>query len=532
MILRDYQQRTIDQLYDWFSRGNRGNPCLVLPTGSGKSVIIAALCRDALQQWPETRVLMLTHVKELIEQNHAKMLAVWPRAPVGIYSASLGRKEIGEPITFAGIQSIRKKAQRIGHIDLIIVDECHMINHADMGGYRQLINDLTEINPHLRVIGLTATPWRLGHGRICDGDALFDDLIEPVSIEELIYRQYLAPLHSKQTDFKFNTHGIKKRGGEYIEADLQAEVNTFSNNTQVVEESIRRAGDRKAWLFFCAGVRHAEDVRDMLIERGIAAACVTGKTPKGERARIIEQFRDGEIKAVTNANVLTTGFDYPDIDFIGMLRPTMSPSLYMQMAGRGLRPKSHTDHCLVADFAQNINKHGPITNVRDPDRKPKGEEKGEPPVKVCPECQEHVAIAAKRCPACGFEFPEAITIIKQPSKLDIMWGNDDPLHIEVTSWKFSPHTSFSSGKDMIRITYYGALSDPPINEYLSVFHEGWAGEKAVKNLASICARAGIEAQSDDWRAWCDYATTHGKPPIAVEYTKDGKYFKVTRRVWE
>ena len=530
MKLRDYQARTIDQLYAWFSAGNKGHPCLVLPTGSGKSVIIAALCRDALQNWPETRILMLTHVKELIEQNYEKMLAVWPNAPVGVYSAGIGRKELGEPITFAGIQSIRNKSDKIGHVDLIIVDESHTISHKDEGGYRNLINELTEINPGLRVIGLTATPWRLGHGRICDGDAIFSDLIEPVSIEELIFLTHLAPLHSKPTKFRYDVHGVKKRGGDYIESELQEAVDTPTNNRAVVDEMIARAGDRKAWLIFCAGVQHALNVRDQLISHGIAAACITGETPKGERARIINQFRAGEIRAVTNANVLTTGFDYPGIDFIAMLRPTMSPTLYVQMAGRGLRKKTHTDHCLVADFAQNIEKHGPITAVKEPTKKV-GEGDGEPPLKICPECEEHVAIAAKTCHACGYEFPPPPTIVKAPSKLDIMWGNDDS-RMRITSWQFRPHVSRTSGKDMIRVTYCGLLSDKPIHEYYAVFNEGVGGEVAAKKLASLCRKAGIDMDAEDWRAWCDYATKHSRPPDAIEYHIDGDFAKITKRIWE
>ena len=155
---------------------------MVMPTGSGKSHVIAALCKDALQTWPETRILMLTHVKELIEQNAEKMRLHWPGAPLGIYSASVGKRQLGEPITFAGIQSVRDKAKQIGHIDLIVIDECHLVNHKDEGGYRKLIGELTAINPAVRIIGYSATPYRLGHGLITDKPALFDDLIEPVSI--------------------------------------------------------------------------------------------------------------------------------------------------------------------------------------------------------------------------------------------------------------------------------------------------------------------------------------------------------------
>jgi DNA repair protein RadD len=184
MSLRPYQQKAIDDLYTWMQK-NDGHPCLVLPTGSGKSHIVAHLCKDAVQSWPETRILMLTHVKELIEQNAQKLRSVWPNAPMGIYSAGLGRRDI-DTITFAGIQSVRNKAEKIGRVDLIIVDECHLISHKAEGGYRTLINRLIEINPYLRVIGLSATPYRLGHGYIHQGDGLFDDLIEPVTIALVI----------------------------------------------------------------------------------------------------------------------------------------------------------------------------------------------------------------------------------------------------------------------------------------------------------------------------------------------------------
>lgn len=397
-MLRDYQQRTLDQLYAWFEAGNRGNPCLVLPTGSGKSHIVAALCKDALQNWPDTRVLMLTHVKELIEQNAEKMRQHWPGAPMGIYSASIGKKQLGEPITFAGIQSIRKQASRIGHIDLVIIDECHLVSHKAEGGYRTLIAELMQINPNMRVIGLTATPFRLGHGLITDKPALFDDLIEPVSIEELVYKGYLATLRSKVTKAKLDTSGVHKRGGEFIEKELQAAVDNEHDNYGVVREVMELAGERKAWLFFCAGIKHAQHIKDALIDCGVTAECVTGDTPKAVREQIIADFKAGKIKALTNANVLTTGFDYPDIDLIAMLRPTMSASLYVQMAGRGLRPKSHTDHCLVLDFAGVVSTHGPITAVQPPKRTGSGEKEGEAPVKVCENCDELVHLSAKVCP--------------------------------------------------------------------------------------------------------------------------------------
>ena len=527
-MLREYQQRAITQLYDWFGKNREGNPCLVLPTGSGKSHIVAALCKDALQHWPETRVLMLTHVKELISQNAEKMRQHWKGAPMGIYSASLNSRNLGEPITFAGIQSVRTKADQIGHVDLIIVDECHLIGITETGGYRMLIDALITINPMLRVIGLTATPYRLGHGMITDKPAIFDALIEPVSIEELLHKGYLAPLRSKVTREKLSVDGLHKRGGEYIESEMQEAFDTDEHNRAVVDEVISFAENRKSWLFFCAGVKHAENVAAMLRDRGIAAQCVTGMTPKKERETILQDFKQGRLRAVTNANVLTTGFDHPDIDLIAMLRATASPGLYVQMAGRGLRPKSHTDHCLVLDFAGVVEEHGPITRVRPPSKK--GESTGEAPVKVCESCGELVYISALVCPACGEAFPE-------PKKKPLVLRDVDIMGIEatemvVTDWRWREHTSRASGKQMIAVDYYGALSDPLITEFFTILHDGYAGQRAMQTLASIAAQCNaLDAVRSDDLAEIAARLSAGRLPKLIEYQKDGKYFRVTKRVF-
>lgn len=526
MQLRDYQSRSIEMLYNWWE-SNEGHLCVVLPTGAGKSVVIAELIRAAIQEWPETTVLMLCHQKELIEQNALKMRTIWPGAPMGIYSASVGKKQLGEPILFAGIQSIRNKAKEVGHIDICIVDECHCISHKDEGGYRKFLGELLKINPSMRIVGYSATPYRIGHGLITDKPALFDALIEPVTIEELIFKGHLAPLKSKATKTKLDTSAVHKRGGEFIESELQKAVDTKDQNERVVREVIAMAGDRKAWLFFCTGVEHAGHIADVLNAHGVVADCVTGDTPKAQRERILSDFKAGKIKALTNANVLTTGFDYPDIDLIAMLRPTMSPALYVQMAGRGLRPKTHTDHCLVLDFAGVVETHGPITNVRTPTKA--GEGGGDAPVKVCSHCSELVYISAQACPACGEPFPE-----REPKKLKLR--NDDimglePQELEVQLWEWSKYTSKTSGKDMLKVTYYGALSDPPITEYLAVLHEGFAGAKAMATLGQIAIKSGAGQTQTAGLSEIASVMNGATPPSLVTYKKDGKYHRVLTRQW-
>jgi len=525
IALRPYQQRTIDDLYAWFER-NAGNPCLVLPTGAGKSHIVAAICKDALQSWPETRILMLTHVKELIEQNQEKMLQHWPNAPLGIYSASMGKRQI-EPITFAGIQSVRTKAELLGHVDLVLVDECHLINHKEQGGYRTLLTQLKLINPMLRVIGLTATPYRLGHGMITDAPALFDALIEPVTIEQLIAQGYLSTLRSKVTQSKLNVDGVHKRGGEYIEAELQAAVDTDHNNHAVVREAISRAADRKAWLFFCSGVKHAERVCEALQEHGIKAACVTGETPKLIREKMLADFKAGKLQALTNANVLTTGFDHSAIDLIAMMRPTMSPGLYVQMAGRGLRPSPGKADCLVLDFAGVVGTHGPITNITPPQKA--GDGNGEAPVKVCDNCNELCAISAKFCPACNHPFPE-------PESKKLKLHTDDIMGLEgidmpLTGWKWREHISATSGKAMLAVSYYGRLSDPSVTEYFPVLHEGYAGQKAMKQVYEIAVHAKIVGMDVNNLSSLAAQLSKGNCPKLISYKKDGKFYRINNREW-
>ena len=535
-MLREYQQRAIDQLYAWFANNSEGNPCLVMPTGSGKSHVIAALCKDAIQTWPETRVFMLTHVKELIEQNAEKMRLHWRGAPMGIYSSSLKKRQLGEPITFAGIQSVRKKAKEIGFTDLVIIDECHLVSHKDEGGYRHLLSDLKVINPAIRIIGLTASPYRLGHGLITDKPALFDALIEPVKIEELMHKGFLAPLRSKLTDEGFDLKSVHKRGGEYIESELQAAVNNQQKNINIVKEIVSLAQDRQHWLLFCTGVDHAKSIAEVLNAFNIPADCVTGDTPMKDRDRMIADFKSGKLKALTNANVLTTGFDYPDIDLIAMLRPTMSASLYVQMAGRGLRPKSHTDHCLVLDFAGVVATHGPITAINPSSKPGTTEGSGDAPVKVCDNCQELVHISLIVCPACGNPFP---VIEKSPLKLrddDIMGirGRD----LLITGWEWRVHTSVSSQKLMIKCTYYGDLSDKPITEYFTLFHDGYAGQMAWQKLYDIASSAGANLvyavkMQDELNTLNATALimNSAKPPSKIEFRQDGKFFRVLKREW-
>lgn len=525
MQLRPYQTRAIDQLYKWFELNKSGHPAISMPGGSGKSVVIAQIVKDAVQNWPGTRILMLVHSKELVAQNAAKLRQLWPDAPLGIYSASIGERNVNI-ITYAGIQTVRNRANEIGKIDLCIVDECHAISHKDTGGYRKLLSDLFLINPDMRIVGFSASPFRLGHGMINTGkDALFTDILEPVTIEELVAKNYLSPLTSKAPKFLYDLSGLHKRQGDYIASEMQAKFNTSNNNINVVQELIEFAKNRKHWLIFCSGVEHSEAIARLLNEYNISATSLTATASKAEREQKLADFESGKIKAMCNVGILTTGYDFVDLDCIVFLRATQSPGLYLQCAVRGMRIAPNKKDCLVLDFAGVVRTHGPITNIQIQVKETKGN--GEAPVKVCDNCFELCHISAKVCPACNTPFPEP-----EPKKLKL--HNDDimglrGIEMDVTGWIWKEHISRASGKRMLRVDYYGALSDPPVTEYLTITHDGWAGAKAIRTLGEIANNSKAVISNDLYSII--YSMNQSKPPNLIEYKKNGKYNQITKRIW-
>ena len=289
MQLRPYQVTALDCLWDYL-RNRDGNPALVLPTGAGKSPLMAAIAHHAVAEW-HGRVGILAHVQELVEQNAAKLRAYWTQAPMGIYAAGLNRRDRFDPIVFMQIQSVAKRAASLGTFDLLLIDEAHRIPLGAKGDglYRKFIADARALNPHLRVVGLTATPYRL-QGRavpVCGPDNVLTEIAYEARVVDLIRDGYLSRLVTPGGLERPNLAGVHIRGGEYVEAELAAAMDDADLIARTCDDLIARAGERCAWIVFCVNVAHAEHVRDALVERGVAAGLVHGETPKGERARLV-----------------------------------------------------------------------------------------------------------------------------------------------------------------------------------------------------------------------------------------------------
>jgi len=400
--LRPYQQEAVNTVYEHL-RTRDDNPCVVIPTGGGKTPVIATICRDAVSLW-EGRVVILAHVKELLEQAADKLRAIAPDIPLGIYSAGLKRKDLGYAVTIAGIQSVYRRACDLGPVDLAIVDEAHLIPAEGEGMYRQFLADARVVNPRVRVVGLTATPFRMKTGPICEPENILNEVCYEIGVRELIVQGYLSGLRTKAGSGRIDTGGLHVRAGEFVASEVEDLMDEQSLVEGACAEIVEHTRDRNAVLIFSSGIRHGQHIVEVMRDRhGVECGFVTGDTPAGVRAAILDRFRSGELRYLCNVNVLTTGFDAPHIDCVALVRPTMSPGLYYQMVGRGFRLSPGKDDCLVLDFGGNVLRHGPVDAIRlaTDDR---GE--GDAPAKECPACRALVAAGYQTCPECGHEFPE------------------------------------------------------------------------------------------------------------------------------
>lgn len=491
---RPYQEKAHEATFAYFENGGEGNPLIVAPTGSGKSIQIAMFMQDVLSRWPNERILLLAHRKELLEQNCAKLLSIWPDAPVGVYSAGLKSRRMDQKITIAGIQSIFRKAGRLGWISLVLVDECHLVPPDGEGMYQKLLKGLREINPNVRIVGYTATAFRMRTGHLIDDDGFFTDIAYEIEISDLITDGYLSPLISKIPKTQADLSSVHIRGGEYIAQEAEAVMDEKVLTEKALNEIESMAGDRKSWLVFCAGIKHANNIATELKKRGHTAESVTSETDSLFRAQHIEAFKRGKLQCLVGADIFTTGFDAPNIDLLVLLRPTQSAGLYIQMVGRGSRlsPDTGKQNCLVLDFAGNIDRHGPIDQIRIK-RRATREGRGEleicaAPVKACPECRFAVPIAVMCCPCCGYVFPAPAKHDIRATEKPILSSLEPPQRYRVEGVDYRRHEKIGKPPSM-RVVYFCEAegNDAPllasrmsVSEWVCLEHMGYAFKKACE----------------------------------------------------
>ncbi|MEX1228801.1 MAG: DEAD/DEAH box helicase family protein [Planctomycetaceae bacterium] len=480
MILRPYQEAAVSAVYHHL-RTRDDNPCVVIPTGGGKTPVLATICRDAVQRWGG-RVLVLAHVQELLKQAADKLSQVCSDIKYGIYSAGLKQRDTDAPVIIAGIQSVFNKACDLGPFNLILIDEAHMLPPDGEGRYRQFLTDARVVNPQVRLVGLTATPFRLKSGLICAPENLLNQICYEIGVKELIVDGYLSPLLTKSGLTGFDTSSLHIRGGEFVAKEVEQLMDDNERVLSACREIVEHTRDRQATLIFASSVHHAQHICQVLAdEHQIECGFVSGETPAKQRDELLEQFLSGDLKYLANVNVLTTGFDAPHIDCVALLRPTMSPGLYYQMVGRGFRLHPGKRNCLVLDFGGNVLRHGPVDQIQVVTR---NREKGDrsPPAKLCPECHALIAVGYGICPECRYEFPspDRKKHDSEATAAGILSGEITDVEYEVRDVTYAVHTKRDAppgSPQSMRVTYRLGLAHWQ-SEFICFEHGGYARQNA------------------------------------------------------
>lgn len=457
------------QKYNW-----EKHPLVALPTGSGKTAVMRKILEKIFTVKPFLNVVVLSHESEILKQNLAALSGM--HEEIGIYSAGLGKREIKQ-ITVAGIQSVHRKADSFRDFDLIMIDEAHTIPVSEDSMYRRFFEG---IGKHTRV-GLTATPYRTGQGYIIGDSHMFDKIVIDLTFgskfTKLIRGGYICNLITNSTKLKLNTDDIATQGGDFSLKEMSSAFDRTSLTRQAVDEMVVKGAERKRWLIFAIDIDHADHICDMLNERGIFSMPVHTRM-EFDKENTINAYRTGKLRCVVNVGMLTTGFDVPSIDLIGLMRPTKSPGLHVQMIGRGLRVSPGKDNCLVLDYGGNTERLGPINRIT-PYTKKKGDGDGEPITKTCPECDTITYPMTKICDVCGYEF-----IFKQ--LLEIAAADAEIIAAgsawhDVSSVTYSTHMKRGSA-DSIVVKYQCGLRY--FREWVLPDHRGYARRKSINWLMS------------------------------------------------
>mgnify|MGYP006314329961 FL=1 len=517
-----------------------GNPVVVLPTGAGKSLLIALLIQQALEFGG--RVVVLAHRKELLQQNADEIRGLIPGVDVGIYSAGLKSREIHNAVVVAGIQSVFRKAEDLGRRHLVIVDEAHLISDLEESMYGQFLSAM-KANEGLRIVGLTATPFRTGAGPICGPERIFQRVVFEAKTAQLIAEGFLCPITNKVADAEVNTDKLSLRGGEFVESEMQAAFDVDEKIVMACQEIIAKCHDRKSILIFASGVHHAEQIADFLNSEGEHASVVTGETLDIERSTILQRFKSQELRFLVNVDVLTTGFNAKCVDAIAILRATMSPGLFCQMVGRGLRLHNSKKDCLVLDFGGNVGRFGPL----DDENFGRSEGKGRDGVaaqngrgKKCPSCELDVNVNATVCPECNFLFPRNIepkhdTTADESSQLT---GAMPPEEWDVKDVIVKVHTKKDDEEapQTVRVDYVvsktgeaGNLAQHVIPEWVCPGHTGFARSKFLAwwDARSICDPPD---NAPDAVALINMGVC--RRPVRITTKKDGRWHRITECFFE
>lgn len=481
--LRPYQQRVVDSIRRALNAGLK-TPCASVATGGGKTWILTTMAQTFNQKIK--RCLTLTHVKELVGQLSAAASQIG--LDHGVYAASLYRRDVKHMYVIAQIQSVHKRMYDLGKFDVVFVDECHLISDEDSSMYQRALDVLRTLNPDVRVVGLSATPFRMKEGLVYGPGKMFESCVEHVTMRELIETGYLTPLIGKNADRKFDASALHMRGGDFIAGELEDYMADQIKVSQAVSELVAQCADRKRTLVFSSGNKHSRMIVEELEKLGQTAALVNGEMGLVERDAVIGASRSGAVKFLVNCAVLTTGYDDPAIDCVAILRPTRSPGLLLQMAGRGLRLSPGKQSCLILDYGGCLSHFGPLDMIENSVRATgSAKEPGACPTKTCPECSRVIHAARMTCD-CGYVWTKKLNHDEKASTEAVMSGMRE-VAVQRVSYSVQP-TKVPGCPTTLRVTYWADVMTLICMEFLSVDAKShpYAHRKALQWLRDTPTR--------------------------------------------
>lgn len=510
--LRDYQQECVDAVLHYFMAGGKGNPLVATPCATGKSLILAGGITQFMRMFPGQRFIVGTHIKELILQDYNKLVQYWPNAPVGIYSAGLKQKDVAHDIIIGGIQSMVKVAHAFGWRDIFWIDEAHLLSPNDASMYQIFIAILKEINPNLKVVGLTASPYRMGQGMLTDSGLFTDICIDLTGLDafnRFLEEGFLSPIIARPTNIKLDTTGIHINNGDYVQGELERAM----DDQHVLEPALKEDvalflhEKRRCGLVFLNSNKHVNEAAEILNGFGLPTVPVhNGLKPK-ERDANIRAWINNEVAFATSQNMLTTGVDCPQLDFISDLAATVSTGRHVQKYGRGTRlfdwfklsPEEQAEkpnlyghtkkNCRGMDHVGNVPRLGPINDPVIPRRK--GDKGGVAPIKICETlklvagegCGGYNHASARYCDECGAEFKIQPKVYGSAGTDEIIRSassvpESDALQIETFDVinVFYTRQEVKGGKAMLKATYQTGLRS--FSELLGFEHGSYPGKLA------------------------------------------------------
>lgn len=539
---RYYQNEAVQSVFDYWEE-EAGHPLVDMATGTGKSGTLAMLIKRLLEGWSHLRVMVVTHVEELVQGNFEEFIKMCPFSPSGLFAASLGRRDHRAQVLFGQLQTIWDKAALIGHVDVLMIDEVHLVPNDGNTMYRKLIAALMAINPDMKIVGFSATVYRLDSGRLDEGDdRLFSRVVYTYGLAQGIEDGYLTRLTSKPCDLKYDMTGVHRLGGDFKKSDLAKATDKEELTRAAIAEVMGyvREENRKTAIFFCNGIEHATHVRDEVRTHGKSCAVLSGKTPKGERRKIIEDLKAGRLWGCTSDNVLSTGTNIPCVDLIVDMAPTESTNRYVQRAGRGTRvvwppgfdpdasdaegrkaaiARGPKPNCRYINLAGNIERHGPVDCVTP---KIPGSGTGDPPIKLCLQCEEICAASARVCPNCGaeFVFEEKPKFTARPTDVAILASVAEPEPRTVSLTTYRHHPGKNDKPDSVKITYMANYT--AINEWACPGHKGFAKTKADRLWMELGGARPFPATALEWLQ----RQGELKPVAEIQVKPNGKYWDV------